>query len=172
MQSSRVARPPDKIPMPQRIYTFSRKTITELERGMHQLLASCGARSALIVDQSGYVLCSSGAFSSLHAKDLGVMAAATSAALNKMVNIADSREMSIRFHSPKVEKIFFAMLNERTFITVLYDTSSAGRHVREATREFVREARRLLATRRPGTRKLRPVPLIAKDLERLFRSET
>jgi hypothetical protein len=126
----------------------------------------------LIVDRSGYVLCSSGMFSTLNPQDFGVVAAATFAAIRKMATLADSNQMSIRFHSPKVEKIFFTTLNPHVFLTVLYDTSTTGRRVRDAARKFVNVARRLLSTPSRRSRKSKLVPSIAKDLERLFRDES
>jgi hypothetical protein len=158
--------------MPNTISTFSRRTINDLERHLRALLKQSGAKGLLIVHRSGYVLCSSGMFSTLNPQDLGVVAAATFAAIRKMATLADSDEMSIRFHSPKIEKIFFAILNPHVFLTVLYDTSTTGRRVRDTAREFVNVARRLLAAPSRRSRKTKPVPSIAKDLERLFRDES
>ena len=158
--------------MTDKIYAFSRRTVEALRRAMQVLLRESGAKSTLIIDRSGYVVCSSGTFSSMRARDLGVMAAATFTALRTMVDVADSEELSIRFHSRNVEKIFFAVLNERTFLMVLYDTTTAGRRVREAARAFVQSVRRSLTAQRRARKQMKPIPSLAKDFERIFRRKT
>jgi hypothetical protein len=103
-------------------------------------------------------------------KDLGVIAAATFTALNKMVDMSNSNELSIRFHSSNVDKIYFAALTDRLLVTILYDCETAGKTIRKAAREFMSTARKMLDSKPDAQSDVKDLPFsIDKDMDKLFK---
>jgi hypothetical protein len=151
------------------IYSLSSQVIEKLEKNMEDFLKCSLARSILIVDRSGCVLSSAGTFSSMKPKDLGVIAAATFTALNKMVDMSNSNELSIRFHSSNLDKIYFAELSDRLIVSILYNCETTGSAIRKCATEFISTMRKMLVDKPEVQSELKDFPSsIEKDLDNLF----
>ncbi len=152
-------------------YSLSEETINKIFQEMQKLLENTNARCALLVDKSGYIIASEGNFSYLPAEDMGAIAAGSVAALGTLVNIANSSEMTIDFHSKGIDTIYFVLLNNRIFLNILYDSSITKKKIRDASKAFVKAVQPLLD--RDGTQpvKLQSVEFIEEKLSELFKEE-
>lgn len=152
-------------------YSLSEETISTIVQQMQRLLENTNARCALLVDKSGYIIASEGSFSYLPAEDMGAIAAGSVAALGTLVNIANSNEMTIDFHSKGIDAIYFVLLNNRVFLSILYDSSITKKKIRDASKVFVRIVQPLLDQDATQPVKLQSVEFIEEKLSELFKEE-
>jgi predicted regulator of Ras-like GTPase activity (Roadblock/LC7/MglB family) len=152
-------------------YSLSEETVNMITEEMQKLLESTNARCALLIDKSGYIIASEGSFSYLPAEDMGAIAAGSLGALSALVNIANSNEMTIEFHSKGIDTIYFALLNNRIFLNILYDSSTTKKKIRDASKIFVKTVQPLLDKDATQTIKLQSVEFIEEKLSELFKEE-
>lgn len=150
-------------------FALSRRTLEDIEAALNDLRADSGSRCAFVLDRTGCILAFCGDFYPLNPQTMGAIAAGALAALNSLVSRAESREVSIRFYGAEVERIHFALLNERLSVVMLYAQNPRITNVRASVRGFVQKVRPILERdqTRPGP--LASMEYIESKLDEMFR---
>lgn len=153
-------------------FALSRRTIEDLDAALNDLRTDSGSRCAFVLDRTGCILAHCGDFHPLNPQTMGAIAAGALAALNSLVSRAESREVSIRFYGSEVERIHFALLNERLSVVLLYTQNPRITNVRASVRGFVQRVRPIIERdqTRPGP--LASMEYIETKLDELFRESS
>ncbi len=121
-----------------KLFAISKETIEIIEKHLQRLIKIAKPKCAFLFERSGYIICSKGEFEFLQPEDMGATAAGALAALQNMVNLTNSKEQTITFYNTNVDKIHFAMVTNRVFLAVLYDSETTNKKIRDAVKEFLR----------------------------------
>lgn len=109
-----------------------------MAEALAELVDQGGARCAVVVDRTGCIMGSEGRFDQVDPATMGATAAATIAALNKMVSRESSREVSVRVHDAEIDKIHFVVIDQRLTLCLLYSHDETGAGIRAAARSVAR----------------------------------
>ncbi|MFH0793919.1 MAG: hypothetical protein V2A74_07800 [bacterium] len=107
--------------MNKEFFVLSEKALNVIEKALTEMLQDEEIRSALFVDRTGYIIAHRGKLSHKTAEELGVITAGFVACLNSLSSISKSENMSIKFHSNRVENLHFRSVTPRTFLAVFFD---------------------------------------------------
>jgi len=116
------------------IYALSRAILEMMAQTLKELVETAGCRCAVVVDRTGCIMASEGDFNLVDPATMGATAAATVAALNKMVSRDSSREIGVRFYDADIDKIHFAVIDRRLTLCLLYNQSETGAGIRTAAK--------------------------------------
>ncbi|MCB2154515.1 hypothetical protein KQI84_06485 [bacterium] len=118
-------------------YSMSNEVLEIMHEGLEQLVKDSRARCALVLDRTGCIMASAGDFHPINPSTMGATAAATIAALNRMVSRASSPEVSVKFYGAEIDKIHFVLLGERLVLCLLHSRHVTSGQIRSAARTFV-----------------------------------
>lgn len=152
-----------------KLYSLSKETISAIERNLQRLIKKSLPRCAFLFERSGYIICSKGDFQYLQPEDMGAIAAGAIAALQSMVSITNSSELTITFHNTTGDRIHFAVVTPRILLAVLYDTQTNTKKVREGVREFLKVCKPYLLKDETHPTGLDSVQFINEKLNELFK---
>ena len=128
------------------VYSVSLKVLDVMHRELNRLMNESKARCGLVIDRTGCILASAGDFAPIDPSTMGATAAATVAALNRMVSRSTSPEVSVKFYGSDLDKIHFFLLEERLVLCLLHSRSaSTNAAIRGAAREFADTVEKALA---------------------------
>jgi len=120
--------------MGSQFFLLSEDAIKTIERTLKDLVAEARARYAQVVDRSGYVIATHGEPLHLHPEELGAIAAGILSAMQVVVNLAESQESTIKFHSKTMANFHFQWINPRVFLLVAFDKQTTETLVRSKAR--------------------------------------
>ena len=118
-------------------YSLSNRVLEIIHNGLEELVGTSRARCALVLDRTGCIMASAGDFHPINPSTMGATAAATIAALNRMVSRASSPEVSVKFYGAEIDKIHFVLLGERLVLCLLHSRHVTSGQIRSAARTFV-----------------------------------
>lgn len=156
------------------IYALSRAILELMSQTLKELVES-GARCAVVVDRTGCIMSSEGNFTGIDPGTMGATAAATVAALNKLVARESSREVSVRFYDSAIDKIHFVVIDKRLTLCLLYNQADTGAGIRAAAKAAAKRIADAIAVdRNEGMEKdqeqlLESVNYIEGKLDELFK---
>ncbi len=117
-----------------RVYALSCDVLDRMSEVLSELVETGGARCAAVVDCTGCIMGSEGDFAGVDPGTMGATAAATIAALNKMVSRESSQEVSVRFYGAALDRIHFVVVDSRLTLCLLYKHGETGEGIRAAAR--------------------------------------
>jgi len=121
--------------MPRQFFVLPEQTVQSIEKVLEQLIGETHANYAMAIDRSGYVICSHGQPTHVHPEELGAIAAGILSATQVIVNLAESQETTLKFHSKTMTNFHFTWVNTRVFLLVAFDGSGSEPLVRSETKQ-------------------------------------
>ena len=95
--------------------------ILRLEKSLDRMLISSGAHCALLIDQSGQLIASSGDPSNLDVVAISALTAANFGATAEIARLLGEDEFSLLFHKGKKENVHFSKIGEHFLVVTLFD---------------------------------------------------
>ena len=154
--------------MARQFFLLSEEAVTAIEEALESLVTDACASYAQVVDRSGYVIASHGQPSHMHPEELGAIAAGILAAMQVVVNLAESQESTIKFHSKTMANFHFRWISPRVFLLVAFDSSTTESLVRGKTKRTVKLIHPHLAQDETQPAQLGSVQFIEDKLGELF----
>jgi predicted regulator of Ras-like GTPase activity (Roadblock/LC7/MglB family) len=116
--------------MARQFFLLSEQAIKSVEATLVNLVQEARACYAQVVDRSGYVIAGYGQPVHMHPEELGAMTAGILSAMQVMVNLAESQEATLKFHSRTITNFHFVWINPRVFLLVAFDNQTTESLVR------------------------------------------
>jgi len=154
--------------MARQFFLLSEEAIKATEVALGDLVADARARYAQVVDRSGYVIASHGQPSHMHPEELGAIAAGILSAMQVVVNLAESKESTIKFHSRTMGNFHFYWINPRVFMLVAFDNRTTESLVRSKAKRAAKAIHPHLAQDETQPAQLGSVQFIEDKLGELF----
>jgi hypothetical protein len=107
--------------MARQYFLLSEEAIKAIESTLSQLVSESRAQYAQVVDRSGYVIAGHGQPAHMHPEELGAIAAGILSAMQVVVNLAESQETTVKFHSKTMANFHFYWVNARVFLLIAFD---------------------------------------------------
>jgi hypothetical protein len=115
--------------MARQFFLLSEQAIKTIESTLVDLVQESRASYAQVVDRSGYVIAGHGQPVHMHPEELAMTAGILSA-MQVMVNLAESQEATLKFHSRTIANFHFIWINPRVFLLVAFDNQTTESLVR------------------------------------------
>jgi len=119
-------------------FLLSEQSIKAIEKTLVELVEESRARYAQVVDRSGYVIANHGQPSHMHPEELGAIAAGILSAMQVIVNLAESPETTLKFHSKTISNFHFHWISPRVFLLAAFDNATTESLVRSKARRAAR----------------------------------
>ena len=116
--------------MARQFFLLSEEAIEAIEKTLLELVTDSKAAYAQVIDRSGYLIAAQGQPTHMHPEEMGAIAAGIVSAMQVVVNLAESKESTIRFHSKNMANFHFIWINPRVFLLVAFDNAAAESVVR------------------------------------------
>jgi len=116
--------------MARQFFLLSEEAIEAIERTLGALVAESRASYALVIDRSGYLIASFGQSTHVHPEELSAIAAGIVSAMQVVVNLAESKESTIRFYSETMVNFHFVWINPRVFLLLAFDDKTSESAIR------------------------------------------
>lgn len=116
--------------MGRQFFLLSEEAIEAIEKILADIVNDARACYAQVVDRSGYVIATHGQPSHMHPEELGAVSAGILAAMQVVVNLAESQEATLKFHSKTLANFHFNWINPRVFLLVAFDNQTTESLVR------------------------------------------
>jgi hypothetical protein len=120
--------------MARQYFILSEETVGTIEKMLANLAAETRASYVLVIDRSGYVIVGHGRPTHVHPEELGAIAAGVLSAMQVIVNLSESRESTVKFHSKTMANFHFAWITPRVFLLVAFDGAQSESLVRNKAR--------------------------------------
>lgn len=154
--------------MARQFFLLSEDAVREIEKTLATLVAETKSRYALVIDRSGYLIASCGQPAHVHPEELSAIAAGIVSAMQVIVNLAESQESTIAFHSQTMPDLHIAWINPRVFLLLAYDDNTSEIIARGRARQAVRALSPFLAQDQTQQTNLGSVEFIESKLSELF----
>jgi hypothetical protein len=116
--------------MARQFFLLSEEAIAAIEKTLAELVADTKASYVQVIDRSGYLIATQGQPTHMHPEELGAIAAGIVSAMQVVVNLAESRDSTIKFHSESMANFHFIWVNPRVFLLVAFDNAASESVVR------------------------------------------
>jgi predicted regulator of Ras-like GTPase activity (Roadblock/LC7/MglB family) len=120
--------------MARQFFILSEDAIKTIEKLLAELAEETHANYIQVIDRSGYVVVAHGRPTHVHPEELGAIAAGILSAMQVIVNLAESKESTIKFHSKTMTNFHFIWINPRVFLLVAFDGTANESLVRSKAR--------------------------------------
>lgn len=155
--------------MARQVFLLSEEAMKEIEKILADLVEESKACYAQVVDRSGYVIAYHGKPRHIHFEELGAIAAGIVSAMQVIVNLAESQESTIKFHSKSMANFHFRWINPRVFLLVAFDHQTTESAVRTKAKHAAKLAHSHLAEDETQPVELGSVQFIEEKLSELFK---
>ena len=153
----------------QQFFSLSEDVLEGVEVALNELLTQSKARCCMVIDRSGCLVLQCGRFDSLHPEEMSAVGAGVFAALQSLVNMTESHELTVNFHTPNLDNIHFQEINKRMILAVIYRFYEVSEEViREQSTTFVAETQPMLSGDETDVVSLGSIKFISKKLDELF----
>lgn len=126
--------------MARQLFLLSEAAIEKIEKILQQLVEETQACYAQVIDRSGYLIVSHGQPAHVHPEELGVIAAGILSAMQVVVNLAESQEATVKFHSRSMTDFHLVWIDARIFLLVAFNDKASEAIVRS---QAIRAARNI-----------------------------
>jgi hypothetical protein len=116
--------------MARQFFLLSEPAIKAIEKTLEELVNDSRACFAQVVDRSGYLIAAYGTSVHMHPEELGAIAAGIISAMQVVVNLAESQESTIKFHSKQMANFHFQWITPRVFLLIAFDNQTTESLVR------------------------------------------
>jgi predicted regulator of Ras-like GTPase activity (Roadblock/LC7/MglB family) len=120
--------------MARQFFILSEDAIKTIEKLLAKLAEETHANYIQVIDRSGYVVVAHGRPAHVHPEELGAIAAGILSAMQVIVNLAESKESTVKFHSKTMTNFHFIWINPRVFLLVAFDGTANESLVRSKAR--------------------------------------
>jgi predicted regulator of Ras-like GTPase activity (Roadblock/LC7/MglB family) len=124
--------------MGRQFFLLSEQSIQAIEKILANLVNDARASYAQVVDRSGYVVATHGQPSHMHPEELGAVAAGILSAMQVVVNLAESQEATLKFHSKTIANFHFHWVNPRVFLLIAFDNQTTESLIRSKGKRAVK----------------------------------
>jgi hypothetical protein len=150
-------------------YQLSEKVLDLVEAQLADLLERSGARCAMLIDRSGYLILRRGKFTSVHPEEMATIGAGTFNALQSFVNMSESPELTVNFHTKSLDNIHFHQVNRHSILLVIFRFHEvAEEDVRRLSKEYAEKIAPELNKDITEVAGWNSVKFISKKLDELF----
>ena len=155
--------------MARQLFLLSGEAIQLIEKKLGELVKQTKAQFSQVIDRSGYPIASCGNLPHIHPEELGAISAGVLSATQVVVNLAESQEITMRFHSRNMPDFHFRWVNPRVFVLVAFGSATSEEVVRDAARRFAGEVLPQLVQDQSQVPDLRSSQFIEGKIAELFR---
>jgi len=142
--------------------------IRSIEKVLTNLAKETHANYTMVIDRSGYIISGHGRPSHVHPEELGAIAAGILSAMQVIVNLAESRETTLKFHSEVMTNLHFTWINARIFLLVAFDGAASESLVVSKAKSTADKLRPLLAQDETQPVKADSVQFIEGKISEMF----
>lgn len=154
--------------MARQFFLLSEEAIKAIEKTLADVVKDARALYAQVVDRSGYVIASEGQPTHMHPEELGAVAAGILSAMQVIVNLAESKEATLKFHSKTIGNLHFHWINPRVFLLVSFDNQTTESLVRSKAKRTAKVIFPHLAQDETQPSQIGSVQFIEDKLSELF----
>jgi predicted regulator of Ras-like GTPase activity (Roadblock/LC7/MglB family) len=154
--------------MVSQFFILPEEAVKAIEKMLAELVEETHARYVQVIDRSGYVIVAHGQPMHVHPEELGAIAAGILSAMQVIVNLAESKESTIKFHSQTMTNFHFAWINPRVFLLVAFDGATPESLVRSKARHTAELIHPHLSQDETQPADLRSVQFIEDKLSEMF----
>jgi hypothetical protein len=155
--------------MARQFFLLSETAIEAIEKMLAELVSETKACYVQVIDRSGYLVAGHGQPTHVHPEELGAIAAGILSAMQVIVNLAESQESTIKFHSKTMTDFHFAWITPRVFLLVAFDNNASEVLVRSKAFRTAKAIHPHLAQDQTEPGELRSVRFIEDKISELFR---
>lgn len=154
--------------MARQFFLLSEDSINEIEKVLENLVGDARACYAQVVDRSGYVIATRGQPSHMHPEELGAVSAGILSAMQVAVNLAESQEATLKFHSKTLANFHYNWVSPRVFLLVAFDNQTTESLVRSKAKKATKQIYPHLAQDETQKTSLGSGQFIEEKLSELF----
>ena len=156
-------------PVSKHFYQLHESVLNLVEQQLTELLARSGVRCCMLIDRSGYLILKLGDFASVHPEEMATIGAGAFNALQSFVNMSESPELTVNFHTQCLDNIHFHQVNHHTILLVIYRFHEvAEENVRQLNKTFAERIAPELGKHNTEVEGWNSVKFINKKLDELF----
>ncbi len=117
--------------------------VSKLEKLLQEYLLKIGVSLALLIDEAGNILVSSGENESVDVTSLAALAAANFGATNQIAKILGEEDFSILYHKGKKDNIHLSKINDDIILVTVFTDEVPLGLVRLKVTQLAKEIREL-----------------------------
>ena len=113
-----------------------------MDQVLRELLKESNAKTAILVDQAGFLFAQQGFAQDVDIESLAVLAAGSFASTRELARLIGEEEFSVLFHQGRRDNIHLSVIGEDNILVIIFESTTTIGMVRLCARE---SAKKLLA---------------------------
>lgn len=107
----------------------------QMDQLLRELLKESNAKTAILVDQSGYLFAQQGFSQDIDVESLAVLAAGSFSSTRALAQLVGEEEFSVLFHQGRRDNIHLSLIGEDNILVVIFESTTTIGMVRLCARE-------------------------------------
>ncbi|MFP4459055.1 MAG: roadblock/LC7 domain-containing protein [Candidatus Zixiibacteriota bacterium] len=111
----------------------------QLDQLLRELLKESNAKTAILVDQAGFMFAQQGFSQDIDVESLAVLAAGSFASTRELARLVGEEEFSVLFHQGRRDNIHLSLIGEDNILVVIFESTTTIGMVRLCAREAAKK---------------------------------
>ena len=107
----------------------------QMDQALRELLKESNAKTAILVDQAGFLFAQQGFSQDIDIESLSVLAAGSFASTRELAKLVGEEEFSVLFHQGRRDNIHLSLIGEDNILVVIFESTTTIGMVRLCARE-------------------------------------
>jgi len=107
----------------------------QIDLVLRDLLRESNAKTAILIDQGGFVFAQQGFSQNINVESLAALAAGSFAATKALAELIGEEEFAVLFHQGKRDNIHLSLIGENNILVILFENTTTIGMVRLCARE-------------------------------------
>ncbi len=111
----------------------------QLDQSLRELLKESNAKTAILVDQAGFLFAQQGFSQDIDIESLAVLAAGSFASTRELARLVGEEEFSVLFHQGRRDNIHLSLIGNDNILVVIFESTTTIGMVRLCARESAKK---------------------------------
>ncbi len=111
----------------------------QLDQALRELLKESNAKTAILVDQAGFLFAQQGFSQDIDVESLAVLAAGSFASTRELARLVGEEEFSVLFHQGRRDNIHLSLIGSDNILVVIFESTTTIGMVRLCARESAKK---------------------------------